>query len=272
MFHGFTYEHYNLSDYIDSLFQEFPAMQLVLSIGLADGVGNFVISDIRLGDAVVGIPTRKSATAFGTSFDGLGGEGRLVWEQGPPAALAVSALSKLEAMLPYEDSVDGCFSVPSLLHPRTFSRPHRDLDKLFLPTYLHEHARSDCSVCEDSYLIRRSPRETGNIVVHQGSIACTAPPHASEYERCANYLGELGCLCVDQQQTTPFGDFPCLLVRGIASYFDTHPTPQWRNYAAAAAATVARRVLAEIPPGEDPADYGAGYLTQDYLSVFNSSR
>lgn len=42
--------------------------------------------------------------------------------------------------------------------------------------------------------------------------------------------------------------FPCLVIRGISDYADTHKNDDWHPYAAAAAAVYAKEVLAVVPP------------------------
>jgi nucleoside phosphorylase len=38
-------------------------------------------------------------------------------------------------------------------------------------------------------------------------------------------------------------DFPCLVIRGICDYCDTHKNDQWQRYAAATAAAYAKELL-----------------------------
>jgi hypothetical protein len=42
--------------------------------------------------------------------------------------------------------------------------------------------------------------------------------------------------------------FPCLVVRGICDYADSHKNDRWQAYAAGAAAAYAKEVLSVIPP------------------------
>ena len=50
-------------------------------------------------------------------------------------------------------------------------------------------------------------------------------------------------------------NFPCLVIRGICDYSDTHKKKNWQPYAAATAAAYAKELLEVIPPievGETP--------------------
>jgi hypothetical protein len=44
--------------------------------------------------------------------------------------------------------------------------------------------------------------------------------------------------------------FPCLVVRGICDYADSHKNKKWQGYAAATAAACAKEVLSVIPTAE----------------------
>jgi nucleoside phosphorylase len=43
-------------------------------------------------------------------------------------------------------------------------------------------------------------------------------------------------------------DFPCLVVRGICDYSDSHKNKEWQEYAAIAAAAYTKDLLYRIPP------------------------
>ncbi len=42
-------------------------------------------------------------------------------------------------------------------------------------------------------------------------------------------------------------DFPCLIIRGVSSYADSHKNKIWQPYAAAAAGAYAKELLLVIP-------------------------
>jgi hypothetical protein len=44
--------------------------------------------------------------------------------------------------------------------------------------------------------------------------------------------------------------FPCLVIRGICDYADSHKNKKWQAYAAGMAAACAKEVLSVIPPME----------------------
>ena len=48
-------------------------------------------------------------------------------------------------------------------------------------------------------------------------------------------------------------NFPCLVIRGICDYADSHKNKQWQGYAAATAAAYAKELLSVIQVEETPA-------------------
>lgn len=42
-------------------------------------------------------------------------------------------------------------------------------------------------------------------------------------------------------------DFPCVVIRGICDYADSHKNERWQPYAAAVAAAYGRELLEQIP-------------------------
>ncbi len=43
--------------------------------------------------------------------------------------------------------------------------------------------------------------------------------------------------------------FPCIVIRGICDYADSHKNKMWQEYAAAVAAALARELLEHVQPG-----------------------
>jgi hypothetical protein len=54
---------------------------------------------------------------------------------------------------------------------------------------------------------------------------------------------ELGILCFEMEAAGLMNHFPCLVVRGICDYSDSHKNKQWQDYAAGTAAAYARELL-----------------------------
>jgi len=59
-----------------------------------------------------------------------------------------------------------------------------------------------------------------------------------------------GVLCFEMEAAGLMNSFPCLVIRGICDYADSHKNKKWQAYAAATAAACAKEVLSVIPPAE----------------------
>jgi hypothetical protein len=58
---------------------------------------------------------------------------------------------------------------------------------------------------------------------------------------------ELDVLCFEMEAAGLMDSFPCLVIRGICDYADSHKNKHWQPYAAATAAAYAKELLNIIP-------------------------
>jgi hypothetical protein len=74
-------------------------------------------------------------------------------------------------------------------------------------------------------------------------------------------LASSGVLCFDMEAAGALTDFPCLVIRGISNYCDTHKNDTWQGFAAAVAAAYARQLFFHMPIDEvrqrEPVGYAA---------------
>jgi nucleoside phosphorylase len=56
-----------------------------------------------------------------------------------------------------------------------------------------------------------------------------------------------GILCVEMEAAGLANNLPCLTIRGICDYADSHKNGRWHPYAAATAASCAKELLSNIP-------------------------
>lgn len=63
-----------------------------------------------------------------------------------------------------------------------------------------------------------------------------------------NYAREFGLLCFEMESAGLMSKLPCLPIRGICDYSDSHKNKHWQGYAAATAAVYAKSLLKVIPP------------------------
>ena len=55
-----------------------------------------------------------------------------------------------------------------------------------------------------------------------------------------------GVFCFEMEAAGLMNDFPCLVIRGICDYSDTHKHKIWQRYAAATAAAYAKELLGVV--------------------------
>jgi nucleoside phosphorylase len=60
---------------------------------------------------------------------------------------------------------------------------------------------------------------------------------------------EQNVLCFEMEAAGLMNHFPCLVIRGICDYSDSHKNKRWQGYAAMTAAACAKDLLAQVRPG-----------------------
>ncbi len=125
-----------------------------------------------------------------------------------------------------------------------------EADQLYEASYVHQGGAvisGDCGNCDRTRLVRRLPRESAGPQVHYGAIASGNEEIACGVTRDAA-KETLGVLCFDREAAGLMNNFPCLAIRGISGYADTHRNNRWLGYAAATSAACAKELLESIPP------------------------
>jgi nucleoside phosphorylase len=113
---------------------------------------------------------------------------------------------------------------------------------------LENDAEEDCRYCDKTQIIKRKPR---NMRVHYGLIAS-----GNEVVKDASFRDQLSknmnkkVLCVEMEAAGLMDNFPCIMIRGICDYADSHKNKAWQEHAAAVAAAFAKEFLGYIQPQE----------------------
>nr|CAD21096.1 conserved hypothetical protein [Neurospora crassa] len=75
-------------------------------------------------------------------------------------------------------------------------------------------------------------------------------------------LAERGVIGVEMEGAGVWDQLPCIVIKGVCDYADSHKNKGWQDYAAATAVSVAKAVLEHcVTPmvtGRDPSSYGSG--------------
>ena len=242
---------------VQPLSQSFSNLSTHLFIGTGGGVPRNPPpaepeNDIHLGDVVVG-------------WADAGYPGVVQWDfvryHGPERAEPLGILNKPDRRLVaalgpmISDSVIGRnhFSehLGRLSALGAFSHPGIRHDKLFVSSYKHSGGSSEadpCHRCKDSQLKNRPPRRSARPVFHQGTIASgnSMMRNAEQRDRVSRQFHD--AICFEMEAAGVTDETQCLVIRGISNYADSHKSFLWQNYAAAAAASFARKFLLILPP------------------------
>jgi nucleoside phosphorylase len=65
---------------------------------------------------------------------------------------------------------------------------------------------------------------------------------------------EKNVLCFEMEAAGLMNNFPCLIVRGVCDYSDSHKNKEWQGYAAMVAAAYVKDLLRKIPPNKVEAE------------------
>ena len=235
------------------LLNDFPSIRYGLLVGIGGGIpdqDNAI--DIRLGDVVVSKPT----DTFGgvVQYD-MGKETRNGFERAgtlnkPPAVLR-SAVQQLVAQHELEDSrIPQYLSRMMEIFPKMkekYSCPGAEQDQLFRSSYNHQGGTT-CSRCDGLEVVERRRRANTSPYIHYGTIGSANKVVKNAAEREKLKRGDLNIICVEMEAAGLMDSFPCLVIRGICDYADSHKNKKWQPYAAATAAAYMKELLSVIPP------------------------
>jgi nucleoside phosphorylase len=223
-----------------------------IRFGLMVGIGGGVPSDeadVRLGDVVVSQPYMQHGGVIQYDFGKTTPNGfvQTGFLNAPPTIL-LNALAKLQANR-YRHKSDISVYLSALCHLPGFACDNSGPDILFESTYNHVGGPT-CERCNKDRLLKRTTRGSQEIVVHYGTIASGNQVMRDGVTRDRISSGLGGVLCFEMEAAGLMNSFPCLVIRGICDYADSHKNKRWQAYAAATAAACAKEVLSVIPAAE----------------------
>jgi nucleoside phosphorylase len=218
--------------------------------------------DIRLGDIVVSQPdgTTGGVCQYDLVKAKAGGQRERKGFLRPPPTVLLKALGSIQADHERRDSRVP-FHMQEMLekNPKMGKKSKKspgyayqgfENDRLFQASCNHVSG-SDCSGCDEAGEVPRDARDTTDPEIHYGIIASgnTLVKDAAERDRIVETVGE-DCLCFEMEAAGLIDHFPCLVIRGICDYADTHKNDRWQRYASATAAAYAKELLAYVPAVE----------------------
>jgi nucleoside phosphorylase len=234
------------------LLNDFRSIRFGLLVGIGGGVpGDEDEYDIRLGDVVVSQPT----DTFGgvVQYD-LGkkladGSFKRTGQLNKPPSILSANVRKLQA----QHSRVGIqilryLSEMTQRYPKMqtqYSFPAIDLDQLFFASYTHQPGVT-CDKCDRQQTVSRLPRSDSEPRVYYGMIGSANLVVKDAVVR-DELKRDMKILCVEMEAAGLMDNFPCLVIRGICDYADSHKNKRWQPYAAAVASAYMKELLMVIP-------------------------
>ncbi|KAH6664496.1 hypothetical protein B0J14DRAFT_523182, partial [Halenospora varia] len=255
------------------MLHSFPNIRIGLMVGIGGGAPSRK-HDIRLGDIVVSAPRDGKGGVFQYDF------GKTIQDQSfrttgflnQPPTLLRAAVSDIKAEHEgdghqLEDAINSVLERKPKLR-RKYKRPDRGSDRLYQSRDIHPlNDESGCLVaCGEgpSHQILRAERtdEDDNPAIHYGLIASANQLMKDALIR-DKLAAEKDVLCFEMEAAGLMNHFPCLVIRGICDYSDSHKNKEWQGYAAMTAAAYAKDLLRRIPPNKVEAEKRIGEIISD---------
>jgi nucleoside phosphorylase len=266
----------------------FPNIKYFFLVGIAGGVPRYgpagAVSEIVLGDVVVSSPRGNHGGVLQYDKGAWQGRGRLHFRghtNGVPSNL-LAVVNNFRAEGWSKTNISETLKQMRLKLDQKrqcqYDDPGPTRDRLFEDSYEHKGTDlDDCKECCDaSYTISRSERGGAATrlldepLVHFGNIASSNQLQISATERNRVQL-EHEAICFEMEAAGVMEEHPCVVIRGICDYADSHKNKGWQNYAAATAAAYAKGLLSMLPAidvgGDEPASSTSTQPTAQMSSV-----
>ncbi|KAF9639619.1 hypothetical protein BFW01_g11425 [Lasiodiplodia theobromae] len=246
------------------MMHSFPNVRIGLMVGIGGGAPSSG-HDIRLGDIVVSSPGGGTGGVWQYDY------GKTIQDQKfhhtgfldqPPTSLR-TAVADLKATYELEGhGIKAAIEHTLQKKPRlkkNYGRPDEASDRLFKSGFVHplESGNSCEDTCNSnpSNLVSRKQRdeEEDDPAVHYGLIASANKLMKDAVIR-DTLAREHNVLCFEKEAAGLMNHFPCLVIRGICDYADSHKNKQWQGFAAMTAVAYAKDLLNHVAPNRVEAE------------------
>jgi nucleoside phosphorylase len=240
------------------MLSSFPNVRIGLMVGIGGGAPSRK-HDIRLGDVVVSASGNGKGGVFQYDF-GKAMQGQEFQETGflnqPPTVLRAAVNGLMTQYKRKGHQIVTSINTILMQNPRLkreFKRPESSTDQLYQPGVLHSpNDESSCAAAcgnDPSTLVVRPERaeDQDSPSIHYGLIASANSLMKDALIRDA-LAKKNDVLCFEMEAAGLMNHFPCLVIRGICDYSDTHKNKEWQGYAAMTAAAYAKDLLCKIAP------------------------
>lgn len=249
------------SNVATNLLRTFPNIRVGLLVGIGGGAPS-ERHDIRLGDVVVSAPSAGNGGVFqydfGKTIQGEAFQHTRFLNQSPAVLRSAVASLQTKYMLDghqLNENIEGVLEKRKRLK-KLFGRPKAQSGMLFQPNAVHDEGGCT-AVCakNESNLVSRCERteDEDDPAVHYGLIASANQVMKDALIR-DKLSAEKDVLCFEMEAAGLMNNFPCLVIRGICDYSDSHKSKEWQGFAAMTAAAYAKDLLGVILPSKIEAE------------------
>jgi nucleoside phosphorylase len=256
----------------------FPNLKYGLLVGIGGGVPTKTEHGvIRLGHVVVSEPTgiHSGAVQYDHGKARAGIFERKGFLAPPPTALlnAARELAVRRQRIDYDPIWENTQRIRADRRGlRRFGFPGAVHDHLYQSDYEHRQNGLSCEEagCDPQHRIERpkDDEEERFVIVHRGTVA-SGEVVIKDAKKRDNLAREHEVLCFEMEAVGALADFPCMVIRGISDYCDSHKDDIWHGYAAAVAAAYARQLFFHMAVEEVAKSVGKARQAEPASSPFN---
>lgn len=239
------------ADVASNLKRSFRSVKFCLLVGIGGGVPSST-NDIRLGDVVVSKPTGTNPGVI--QYDmGKALESGIFEQSGvlqPPPRVVMTAISNLRSdpdapEAPLQRSIEEIAACR-----RKYRHPGAQRDRLYSSAYVHPSNHTTCKFCSVRHITSRKRRPDNQPRIHYGLIA-SGNSVMKDARLRDRWSKEKNVLCFEMEAAGIMNTLPCLVIRGICDYSDSHKNKRFQEYAAATAASYAKFLLSYMNHDND---------------------
>ncbi|KAL4953945.1 nucleoside phosphorylase domain-containing protein [Aspergillus filifer] len=226
----------------------FPRLRFALMVGIGGGAPS-PQNDIRLGDIVVSQPRDTFGGVIQYDLGKLkDGHFQKTGQLNAPPEKLLGVLPEIRRLHCDQKKPDRLAEHLRLLDDmEDYQKPA--IDRLYAADYSHVDG-PDCDECDLHAIVDRPKRQNHRTLhVHYGTIASGNSVLEDAKVRDAYAQDpQLNILCFEMAAAGLMNNIPCLVIRGICDYCDSHKNHEWHKYAALVAAAYARELLLVLRP------------------------
>ncbi|KPM45222.1 hypothetical protein AK830_g1398 [Neonectria ditissima] len=236
-----------------NLSRTFPSIKWWFLVGIAGGVPDR--HDIRLGDVVISMPEGEygGVVQYDLGKDTDSGFLRKGFLWPPPPRLRSAVETMRSDHLFGNNKIEDFLAEMFQKWPRlaAYTRPPSESDVLYRNDYPHVSGAASCADCDLSQTVDRPLRQSEDSIIHYGLIASGDSVLKSGTKRKAAVRSLGDVLCFEMEAAGLMTNFPCIVIRGISDYADSHKNDGWHYFAAAAAAACTKELLSYLDAETD---------------------